>query len=103
MQSNNSTGVVGVVSVKHNNTSPWMPMIKISGKITRLGTEYSFDEAVKKRLIAEAELFKEHSNNYNFDTQTLQLTYISHDDNLPTFIEVDLQGNILQFKKLPQI
>lgn len=101
IQSNNSTGVVGVVSIKHNNTSPWMPMIKINNKTIRLGTEYSFDEAVKKRLIAEAELFKEHSNNYNFNTQTIRLAYQSKDDNIQTYIEVSLDGQILQFKKLP--
>lgn len=100
LQSNNLTGVCGVVSIKHNNQSPWMPQIKINRKMIRLGTEYSFDEAVKKRLIAEAELFKEHSNNYNFDTQTLQLTYTSLDDKLQTYIECDLQGQILQFTKL---
>jgi hypothetical protein len=100
LQSNNSTGVCGVVSRDHNNTSPWIPMIKLNGKTTRLGTEYSFDEAVKKRLIAIATYFKEYSNNFNPLTQTIQLTYLSHDDQCQTFIEVSLQGELLQFKKL---
>lgn len=99
-QSNNSTGVVGVVSRESDNTSPWIPQIKINGKMTRLGTEYSFDEAVKKRLKSEADLFKTYSNNYNHDTQTIQLTYHSHDDNKQTFIESNLQGDIIKFEKL---
>lgn len=100
LQSNNSTGVCGVVSRDHNNTSPWIPQIKIDKKMIRLGTEYSFDEAVKKRLMSESNLFKKHSNNYNPSTNTIQLTYISHDDNLQTFIEVSLTGEILKFEKL---
>jgi hypothetical protein len=99
-QSNNSTGVVGVISIKHNNQSPWMPQIKLNGKMKRLGTEYSFDEAVKKRLVNEAVYFKEYSNNYNPQTNTLQLTYLSHDDQLTTYLEVSLDGKIIQFKKL---
>ena len=66
----------------------------------RLGTRYSFDEAVKIRLIEESKLFKEHSNNFNHESQTLQLTYYSHDDSKQTFIESDLQGNIIKFEKL---
>jgi hypothetical protein len=100
LQSNNSTGVCGVVSKECNNTSPWMPQIKINGKMIRLGTEYSFDEAVKKRLIAESDLFKEHSNNFNQSTNTIQLAYINPQDSLTTFIEVSLDGKILQFNKL---
>jgi len=100
IQINNSTGVCGVVSRDHNNTSPWIPQIKINRKMIRLGTRYSFDEAVKIRLIEESKLFKEHSNNFNHESQTLQLTYYSHDDSKQTFIESDLQGNIIKFEKL---
>ena len=60
----------------------------------------SFDDAVKFRLQNESILFKEYSNNYNPQTQTIQLTYTSHDDSLQTYIEVSLDGQIIQFKKL---
>jgi hypothetical protein len=101
LQSNNSSGVCGVVSRDNNNTPPWIPQIKVNGVTTRLGTRYSFDEAVSVRLIAESDLFKEYSNNYNHTTQTLQLSYTSLDDNLPTFIEVSLSGEILSQTKTP--
>jgi hypothetical protein len=99
LQSNNNSGVCGVVSRDNNNTPPWIPQIKLNGKMIRLGTRYSFDEAVNIRLIEEAKLFKEYSNNYNHTTQTLQLSYTSLDDNLPTFIEVSLSGEILSHTK----
>lgn len=103
IQSNNSTGVVGVVSKSSDNTSPWIPQIKKDGKMIRLGTRYTFDEAVKVRLKAEATMFNEHSFNYNIETKTIQLTYLSHDDKLETFIEVDMNGNVKQFLKVSQM
>lgn len=99
LQSNNSTGVCGVVSNAHDNTSPWMPQIKINGKMIRLGTEHSFDKAVIKRLQSEAELFKINSNNYNAVTQQIELNFLSLDDNIPTTIHVNLQGEITLFTK----
>ena len=59
----------------------------------------NFDDAVKQRLIWESELFKQHSNNYNHHTNTIQLSYISHDDNKETYVEVSMDGEILTFSK----
>lgn len=66
-----------------------------------IGTFDSYDKAVKQRLITEAKMFGElkYNLNYNSHTQTFQVTYLNPQDNLTTFIEVDLQGNILQFYK----
>lgn len=47
----------------------------------------------------ELEYFKEFSPNYNPHTNTLQITYLSHDDNKQTYIEMNMKGNILKFKK----
>lgn len=98
IQSNNRTGVVGVV--KGSTEYSWMPQIKINYKMIRLGTKHTFDEAVISRLRGEAKYFHEYSRNYNHDTNTIQLTYLSHDDNQQTYIEVDMDGNILKFEKL---
>lgn len=98
IQSNNYSGVVGVVKNYKSNT--WTPQIKKDKKMIRLGVEKLFDKAVEKRLVAESELFKEYSNNYNTKTKTLQLTYLSHDDNKKTYIECDMNGNIINFYKL---
>jgi hypothetical protein len=95
IRSNNTSGVKGV-SKKRNS---WTSEIKIND-IKHRKVFKIFDDAVKNRIILEAIYFKEYSNNYNFDTQTIQLTYLSHDDQCQTFIEVSLQGDIIQFKKL---
>jgi len=99
LQSNNNTGVCGVVSRDSNNTPPWVPQIKKGGKMKRLGTKYTFDEAVISRVIAESSEFGSNSNNYNKHTKTLQLRYVSHDDDKTTFIECDLDGNLVRFEK----
>lgn len=99
LQSNNNTGVCGVVSRDSNNTSPWVPQIKKDRKMKRLGTRRTFDEAVKVRLQAEATMFGVNSNNYNPQTNTIQLSYTSHDDGIETFVEVSLDGYIIKFHK----
>lgn len=93
----NTSGVTGVMWVNHQGC--WCGNMSVKGE-RKTKHSKSFDVCVKHRLIFESLLAKEFSPNYNFDTQTIQLTYLSHDDNLQTFIEVDLQGQILQFKKL---
>lgn len=99
VQARSKSGVTGVVWNKANQT--WHSNIKKNNKQIRLSCcQNTFDNAVKIRLKGEAEYFKEYSHNYNFDTNTIQLWYISKDDNKKTFIEVDMNGNILDFKKL---
>lgn len=98
-QHNSKSGVTGVNWGKSNQT--WHANIKKNGKITRLSCSQStFDNAVKTRIKGEARLFKEHSNNYNHRTNTIQLLYQSKDDNINTFIEVDMNGDVLNFHKI---
>lgn len=93
--------VVGVKITKYNTYSPF---IVLNGKVNYLGTEVKYDDAVTKRIINEAInlsiLNKNGWTHYNPTTNTLQLTYLSHDDNKQTFIEVSLNGEILKFQKL---
>lgn len=99
LQARSKSGVIGVNWGKSNHT--WHANIKKDDKTIRLSCGQStFDNAVKIRLQGEAEYFKEYSTNYNRDTNTIQLTYLSHDDNKQTYIEVDMDGNILKFEKL---
>jgi len=97
----NHSGVRGVSYRKTRDT--WASEIRSESNdaFTRIRKSFPlFDDAVKYRLINESNLFKEFSPNYNKLTNTIQLTYMSHDDNVQTFIEVDISGNILNFNKL---
>lgn len=100
--SNNKSGVKGVYFVKRQER--WNASLEckdIPQKNHRLVKRYKvFDDAVKQRIIWEAEYFKEYSNNYCPDSNTINLNYISKDDNLQTQIEVDLQSNIIKFTKI---
>ena len=98
IRGNNTSGVKGV-SFDNSRNKWWGEILRIDKGKVRKRFE-NFDDAVIFRIKNEAELFREYSNNYNTQTQTLQLTYLSHDDNLQTYIECDLQGNITKFKKL---
>lgn len=101
VRSNNTSGITGV-SLRKQNTATWWARIMPEGNVDiTLYHGESFDEAVKMRIVGEAIHFKEYSNNYSPLTNTIQLTYLSHDDKLQTFIECDLTGQILQFTKLP--
>ncbi len=95
----NATGVAGVTKYDRDSVSKWSASIMYKYKGIYLGRFLSFDKAVKSRLQGESKYFKEFSPNYNPTTNTIQLSYMSHDDNLQTFIECDLQGNITQFIK----
>lgn len=79
----------------------YCPFIKIGRNITYLEREDTYDKAVENRIISEALNFEVMAqlSNYNPTTNTIQLTYLSHDDNKTTHIEVDLEGNILKFEK----
>lgn len=93
---NNKSGVTGVCWVKR--LSRWAAQMISESKRTVKHAK-SFDEAVKCRLQMEAKYAKEYSYNHNPDTNTIQLTYLSHDDDKQTFIEVDMSGNIIKFEK----
>lgn len=94
---NNSSGVIGVHWDKHRNK--WKSTIKVNYK-NKSKRHDSFDDAIIWRIEKESEYAREFSPNFNPITNTIQLTYLSHDDNEQTFIEVDLDGVLLQFKKL---
>lgn len=96
----NKSGVSGVHYDKHRDK--WKFEIFNNNKRIVSGRVDSFDLAVKERIKNEAIYYKEFSPNYNPQTQTIQLTYKSHDDNLDTFIEADLSGTILTFTKLTE-
>lgn len=55
MQSNNTSGCVGVVFVRHLNK--WQSKIKINGKYISLGCFCNFDDAAKARKAAEKKYF----------------------------------------------
>ena len=76
--------------------------ISTVGHTVLIGTFDSYDEAVMQRLITEAKMFGELKNNLNYNphTQTFQITYINPQDSLTTYLEVSLDGQILQFTKL---
>lgn len=96
----NTSGVKGVYWYKPYST--WKAQIKVDSKDRFLGYSETFDEAVRMRLREEAVLFKECSNIYDYSTNTIKLEYTSRDDNKQTFIEVDMNGNIIKFEKLSQ-
>lgn len=96
-QSNNKSGVTGIYY--NNQNSNWVSQIKINNKRISLGSEFSFDNAVINRLVAEFNLFGKYSNNYNKETKTIQLEYFSHDDNSKTYIEIGDGGQIVKFDK----
>lgn len=100
VRSTNNTGVTGVQYHKIKNGFNWVSSLTYMYKPIYLGTYDLFDEAVKARLKGELEYFKEFSPNYNPHTNTLQITYLSHDDNKQTYIEMNMKGSILKLKKI---
>lgn len=101
-KSTNTSGVTGVAIYTKDSTLKWSANICYNYKTIFIGRSESFDSTVKMRITREAEYFGIHSNNYNPHTNTLQLTYNSHDDNKQTFIECNLQGEIIKFEKFSQ-
>lgn len=92
-----STGVGGV---RLELSGKYSANVKYIDKTYKFGLFDSFDEAVKMRVAKE--LIKsdlKRSTLFNQNSNTLQLTYLSHDDQLTTHIEISLQGEILQFTK----
>lgn len=91
----NTSGVTGVALYKNDRVLKWDATITYKYKNIFLGRFISFDEAVHCRLKGEIEYFKEYSPNYNKDTNTIQITYISQDDNKEKYIEYNLDGNLI--------
>lgn len=98
IKSTNKTGVVGVQWCKPR--LKWVSSITYNYKNIYLGGYNSFDEAVKVRLKAEAKYFREFSNNYNPETNLIEIVYLSLNDNRNKRISVNLQGEIIAFNEV---
>lgn len=97
LKKNNKTGVAGVQSNK--TKQKWIANLMHNYKNTYLGTYSSFDDAVLARLKGEAKYFKEYSNNYYPETNTIKKTYTSLTDGVERTIEINLEGKIIhEFK-----
>ena len=79
MRSNNTSGVTGVYKTK-SKTNPWSGEIVYNGNKVRLGISNSFNEMVKRRLIAEWQYFGQYSPHYDPDTNTYRISYINPTD-----------------------
>jgi len=77
MQKNNTSGVTGVVLKKSG--SKYVSQIKFNSKMIRLLHTSDFDEAVKARLKAEIEYFKENSINYDTIRDVWRIEYLNLD------------------------
>lgn len=90
----NKSGVTGVQ--RQNKNSPrWTAVITYDYEPIWLGVDIDFDKVVIKRLQGEAKYFKEYSPNYNLENGHICLRYISQMDQLPHYLEVDLEGNVV--------
>ena len=95
MKNTNTSGVTGVQQYNRDSESKWDAKITYKYKPIHLGRYLDFDEAVIARLEGEAKYFKEYSPNFNKDTNTICLDYISYDSKLHRYIEMSLDGKIL--------
>lgn len=93
---NNTSGVTGVMWLK--NQECWCAYMEVKD-VRNAKYSKSFDKCVKNRIIFESLFAKEFSPNYNPNTNTIQLSYVSHDDNKETYVEVSMDGEILTFSK----
>lgn len=96
----NTSGVTGVHQYNQDLESKWDTFITYKYKPIWLGRYLNFDEAVIARLEGEAKYFKEYSPNYNKETNTICLDYISYDSKLHKYIEMSLDGKILKEETL---
>jgi hypothetical protein len=93
----NSTTVKGV---SYTPSKKYEAIVKVNGRHRRCVFD-KFDDAVRFKMVQET--YKKHIKTnklFNTHTNTFQLTYLNPQDSLTTFIEVSLQGEIIQFKKL---
>lgn len=86
----NTSGVVGVHAYNNDSVPKWEAMITHHYKSIFLGRSTSFDAMVKCRLNGEARYFGVYSNNYNPETNRIELEYFSHDTQTTKFVYVDL-------------
>lgn len=93
----NTSGVTGVRQEDHCKTVRWASTLTYNYQAKWLGSYDSFDDAVKARLKGEIKYFKEYSPNYNPETKTIQLDYVSKTDNQNHFIEYNLDGELLRW------
>lgn len=93
---NNSSGVTGVQQKINKHSIKWIASIMYEYKGMSLGTYNTFDEAVIARLKGEAQYFKEYAPNYNKDTNTIYLEYVSQDDHKTKIVEISLEGKMLK-------
>ena len=100
IKSTNTSGVSGVQRYNGDSGIKWNSVITYKYKVINLGRYFDFDEAVVARLQGEAEYFKEYSPNFNKDTNTICLDYISYDSKLHKYIEMSLEGKILKQKTI---
>lgn len=94
----NTSGVSGVQKYTYDKELKWDAYITYKYKPIYLGRFIKFDDAVLTRLKGEVEYFKERSPNYNKFSNNIELTYISKDDKLQKYIEINMNGDILQNK-----
>lgn len=94
MKNTNTSGVTGVQL--QNTKKKWTAVITYNYKPIWLGCYESFDDAVKARIKGEIQYFKEYSPHYNPETKTVQLNYISQEDNINHYLEYNLEGELLK-------
>jgi len=98
--------VEGVRIYPRKDKISFVPFIIIKGKHTNLPVQTSHDESVKIRIKALCENVDDICKNglkyYDPYNKVFKLTYTSLDDGLITFIESNLQGQVLTHTKLPQ-
>lgn len=98
IQSNNTSGVTGVTWDKERGK--WKSFLKLNGKSKQLGRFDDFDKAVEIRLKAEMKYFKEYSPNYNHKNKTIELKYISKNDNKHKQMIIDEDGKLTIYKEI---
>jgi hypothetical protein len=96
----NTSGVTGVRQYNNDLDSKWEAGITYKYENIFLGRYLDFDEAVIARLEGEAKYFKEYSPNYNKETGTICLDYISYDSKIHKYIEMSLDGKVLREETL---
>jgi hypothetical protein len=92
-----------IIGIRKNKKS-YTPFIVLNKQDIKLKNTKDYDEAVCLRICEVAKNIDKINKNswYYFNplSNTFQITYINPQDNLPTYLEVSLQGEILQFTKL---
>lgn len=79
MRSNNTSGVTGIYKSK-NQTNPWRGEIVAYKNKIRLGESNSFNEMVRRRIIAEWIYYNQFSPHYNPKTKDYSIIYKNPDD-----------------------